>query len=199
MKNLTDMRAALARHRPLRLPGRRRLIRAAVAAVLADRPEGLSVLLVRRAERPGDPWSGDMALPGGRLAPDDAGGAAAACRETAEETGLRLAPEHRIGRLTDRITRAHRQPLPMVVSPFVFSYPERADDWRLNHEVEHAVWVPLAFLGEPRNRDRMYWRVAGPLAVPLPCYDFAGQRIWGLTLLMLDELVRVARRAGRNA
>ncbi len=184
----------LSRHRALRVPGRRRLIRAAVAVVLSEREAGLSVLLMRRAQRDGDPWSGDMAFPGGRLSRPDLGGGAAACRETQEETGLQLVQADRIGRLHDRVTRAHRQPLPMVVSPFVYAFPRDAGGWRLNHEVDRIVWVPLDYLVERGNRARMQWQL-GPLALPLPCYDYQDHRIWGLTLLMLDELMRIASRS----
>ena len=183
---------SLNSHRAIRVPGRRKLIRAAVAVVIRNAEAGPSVLLVRRAQRQGDPWSGDMAFPGGRLDAGDPGGCAAACRETLEETGLQLTEADRIGRLHDRITRAHRQPLPMVVSPFVFTFPNNPDEWRLNHEVDKVVWVPLAFLEERGNRNKMRWNL-GPIKLRLPCYDYQQNRIWGLTLLMLDELIRSTR------
>jgi 8-oxo-dGTP pyrophosphatase MutT (NUDIX family) len=47
------------------------------------------LLLIKRAKREGDPWSGDIALPGGHveLEEDDF---QAVCRETQEEIGLDL-------------------------------------------------------------------------------------------------------------
>src|SRR5512138_157863 len=63
---------------------------AAVAVVLVPSPD--AVLLIRRAERPGDPWSGHMALPGGRRESGDADLVATAIREAAEELGLALTP-----------------------------------------------------------------------------------------------------------
>ena len=184
------MLARLASHRALRLPGRRRLIRAAVAVVLAERNQQTCVLLMHRAERAGDPWSGHMSFPGGRLHAEDAGGGAAACRETREETGLYLRESDRVGRLNDRLTRAHHRRLPMVVSPFVFALPAGEQDWRTNHEVERLVWIPLAYFADPANRELMDWRV-GAFGLRVPCYYYEGHRVWGLTLLMLDELLRV--------
>src|SRR5207245_3035136 len=43
-------------------------VEAVVAILLWDEPEtGLQTLLVQRAEREGDPWSGQIGLPGGRV------------------------------------------------------------------------------------------------------------------------------------
>jgi len=48
------------------------LQRAAVAIVLRDGPAGIEVLFIRRAEHPNDPWSGQIAFPGGGRDPGDA-------------------------------------------------------------------------------------------------------------------------------
>ena len=58
--------------------------RAAVAIVLREMADGPQVLLIRRAQREGDPWSGHMAFPGGRVDPDDESLLATALRETHE-------------------------------------------------------------------------------------------------------------------
>ncbi|MDT0618149.1 CoA pyrophosphatase [Salinisphaera sp. P385] len=195
MNDLPALESALRRHRPLRLPARRRFIRAAVAVVVAPGPDGPQVLLTRRARRAGDPWSGDVSFPGGRLSTGDAGGGAAACREAFEETGLVLTETDRIGRLHDRLTRAHGRPLPMVVSPFVYRYPEQAGDLDGNHEVAEIFWLPLSVVVGREHRRTFAWRV-GPLRVPMPSRVHQGQTVWGLTLMMLGELARVAGRAG---
>ena len=67
---------------------------AAVAAVL-DR--NLDLLLIRRAVHERDPWSGNMAFPGGRVEPEDDGPLAAALRETLEEVGLPLRRDALLG------------------------------------------------------------------------------------------------------
>ena len=63
-----QIRESLARHQPTlvaRDPGH---AEAAVALVLAGVGNDLSLCAIRRAEHPLDPWSGHMALPGGRAA-----------------------------------------------------------------------------------------------------------------------------------
>lgn len=175
--------------RPRRIPGRSRMTRAAVAAILRDGTQGAELLLVQRARRVGDPWSGDMAFPGGRQQAEDRNTLETAMRETSEETGLALEPAACLGRLSDVVTRKHEHWRPMVVTPWLFRIEERPD-WQLNHELTSQVWVPLSFLMDTRNRERMRWKL-GPVKVNAPCYHYQDYRIWGLTLMMIDGLLRL--------
>lgn len=194
MTQLTELAAALAARRARLLPGRRWLTRAAVAVVLAESPvtPELSVLLMRRATRKGDPWSGHMSFPGGRVQREDANPRATALRETFEEVGLQLADDNYLARMSDVLTRRHERPTPMIVSPYAF-HCARPPQLIVNRESEEALWVPLSFLANPANRKQMTWKQLG-VTWRLPCYDYEGRRIWGLTLLMLNELLRIYRK-----
>src|ERR1700680_3050243 len=76
--------------------------RAAVALVLRQGARGLEILLIKRAEHMDDPWSGHVALPGGREEPADASLQETAVRETLEETGIDLARDGEVlGALDD--------------------------------------------------------------------------------------------------
>ena len=55
-------------------------------------------------------------------------------------------------------------------------------------EVQRAFWVPLARLRETA-RGRM-WRRIGFLPLPFPFVDLEGETLWGLTLQMVDALLR---------
>ena len=102
---------------------------AAVAVVLrppgrgdaTDRPLGYcDVLVIQRATSARDPWSGQMALPGGRLDPADAGLVGAAIRETMEETGVDLrAAGTLLGRIEAMRPLGVRIPA-ISIWPFVF-------------------------------------------------------------------------------
>lgn len=175
-------------HSPGKKLLRRLMKRSAVAMILQVRAGELHILMIKRAERKGDPWSGHMAFPGGRMEKSDANGFEVAVRETSEEVGLFIDERDEcIGRLSDLNARPTKGALGMAVSPFVFRL-EREVDFSPNYEVAETVWVPLEFLLDPDNREEMVWKYKS-MEIPMPCYMYEGRRIWGLSLMMLDELM----------
>lgn len=186
----------LGEHNPSRKLLRPLMKRSAVAMILQVRDGELHILMIKRAERQGDPWSGHMAFPGGRMDKTDANGFAVAVRETDEEVGLALGPEDEcIGRLSDLNARPHKGAFGMAVSPFVFRL-EREVEFVPNYEVAETVWVPLEFLLDTENREEMVWEYKG-IEIPMPCYMYGKRRIWGLSLMMLDELMDLVE--GKNS
>ena len=167
--------------------------RSAVALILQVREGELHILMIKRAEREGDPWSGHMAFPGGRKDPGDINGFACALRETEEEIGLQLLDDDLcIGRLSEINAMSRIRGFGMAVTPFVFRL-NREVTFNPNHEVAEVVWVPLEFLLETDNREQMEWEFRG-MKIKLPCYFFEGRRIWGLSLNMLDELLNLVEK-----
>src|SRR5258708_29910868 len=102
---LDQIRQALAGHRPRLLEPVPHQAEAAVALVLAGAAE-LALCVIRRAEHPGDPWSGHLALPGGRADPADPHPRAVAERETMAEVGLALDDRHWLGGLSHALGRS---------------------------------------------------------------------------------------------
>eukprot|EP00184_Porphyridium_aerugineum_P008799 CAMPEP_0184691446 /NCGR_PEP_ID=MMETSP0313-20130426/300_1 /TAXON_ID=2792 /ORGANISM="Porphyridium aerugineum, Strain SAG 1380-2" /LENGTH=511 /DNA_ID=CAMNT_0027149165 /DNA_START=483 /DNA_END=2018 /DNA_ORIENTATION=- len=105
----------------------------------------LEMLFIKRAPRNNDPWSGHIALPGGRA---DAGETdyETSIRETREEIGLDLNNGFIcIGRLNDRVVRARTKVMPMSYSGFVFFQQVcNTPDIKLNPgEIDSAFWVPM--------------------------------------------------------
>src|SRR5207247_6439205 len=164
--NPATLRLALRDHRPqvVDAPDARP---AAVALVLLEGPHGLEILLIRRAERADDPWSGQIALPGGRYGAGDLDLEATAVRETREETGVDLSGAERLGVLDDLYPRTPILP-PVVVRPFVFALARRAA-LVPSGAVQRAFWLPLAGLSEPGVRREVTLPCAGARG-PFPPY-----------------------------
>lgn len=197
MLRVDDLRRAIRSHDPYRVEERNGVSRAAVAAIMRDRDEGLELLFIQRTEHPEDPWSGHMAFPGGRVDDGDDGPIAAAVRETREELALDLETAGElIGRLSDVPAVGRGRPLPLVIEPYVFQI-QGDPEFVLNYEVSDVVWVPMGFLTERSNRSQMDWQRGG-VGAKLPCYRYEGYLIWGLTFGMVDELVELVAPSGHG-
>jgi len=138
---LARLVAELSSRKPLESNDRERP-KAAVALLLVPDPDRL--LVIRRADRVGDPWSGQLALPGGRWHAEDADLMATAIRETEEETGIHLDRAWCRAQLDDLVPMTAALP-PIMVRPFVFLLPEAIVPG-LSNEVAHAAWLPLVSL-----------------------------------------------------
>ena len=158
--------------------------RASVAIVLCGDTAAPSVCFVERARRARDPWSGDIAFPGGWAKHGDEGLRAAAMRETHEEIGLPLTDTHHMGDLP---------PMPIsrfdtefgIIGASVFyvgrSRPALQPDGR---EIARAFWVPATDLYHPDNRTVVHWSRSGP-PQPRPAITVGSGVVWGLTYRVL--------------
>jgi len=188
---LGEIRRALSAHEALVLAAEEKR-RAAVALVLRQAGDLPEVLFIERARREGDPWSGHMAFPGGRVDPGDDSARSAAERETLEEVGLDLANGEPLGRLDD-MHGHHAAGVPaLVISAFVYHV---ADPEPLvpNHEVHDSFWFPVPSLLDPERQVEYPPRSAswGPfpgIRVGTP----ESQVVWGLTYRFLEILLSVS-------
>jgi 8-oxo-dGTP pyrophosphatase MutT (NUDIX family) len=164
---------------------------AAVSLVLRAGRE-IDVLLIRRAEAEGDPWSGHMALPGGRRDRLDESLLQTAIRETLEETGVGLneggVP---LGPLAPLVPSTRRLP-PISIFPFVFGVPEGTRARAASPEVDEVIWTPILYLQSPQ--------AGGTVEIPIgddsrsfPCLRVGERVIWGLTYRILQDFFRVIR------
>ena len=185
MITLATVRRALREHRP-QVADAPDAKPAAVALVLLEGPEGLEILLIRRAERVDDPWSGHIAFPGGRYDVGDRDLEATAIRETREETGVDLSSAEPLGALDDLYPRTSLLP-PVVVRPFVFALTRRTP-LVPSDEVQRAFWLPLRRLSEPGVRREVTVTVRGG-AHTLPAYLVDDEMIWGMTERILTPFV----------
>lgn len=166
---------------------------AAVSLMLRPTGAGLEFLAIKRAESEGDPWSGHMALPGGRRDPGDADLWVTAVRETWEEIGVDLSQVGRLlGRLDDVAPRTRRIPA-IAIAPFVVAV--QADVVaQTSSEVERAVWVPLDVVVEEKHRGSMTLKTIPDREYPT--IEYEGHVIWGLTFQILGQFEMVLRRIG---
>ena len=183
-----DVRRALVGREPVLLESGLRQ-RAAVAIVLTDNASSLDLLLIERSQRVGDPWSGHMAFPGGRVDVGDATARAAAERETLEEVGLSLAGSELLGRLDD--LPGLPVPSDFAVSAFVF-YASAPGPLALNHEVRDAFWFPLAALSDRERQIDHPADVESDRLFPGILVDEPRRRVvGGLTYRFLDRFLSV--------
>lgn len=160
---------------------------AAVALVLVPGTRGVELLFIRRAERADDPWSGQVAFPGGRRDPGDPDLLATALRETREETGVDLARAERLGVLDDLVPNTPTLP-PVLVRPFVFALEERPALAAERGEVARAFWVALDRLAARGTRRDLVLTVRG-VERSFPAYRVGADVIWGLTERILTPFL----------
>lgn len=147
---------------------------AAVALVLRPRRE-LEGLFIRRAHREGDPWSGQVGLPGGFRTPEDASLEATARREAREEVGLDVEGACRLLGCLPPLRPANRSEV--EVFPFVYAL-RREVPVAARHEVTEVFWVPLTTLRASSATRRVR---EGGRELVVPAYRHEGRVIWGLT------------------
>ena len=178
----TDVHAALAARAPAQVTDAK-ASRAAVAVILRDGPQGIEVLFIRRAEHPQDPWSGQMAFPGGRAEPGDADLRATAIRETREEIGVDLATAAEpLGGLDEVRAMARMRPMNLAITPFVFRL-HRPFEPVLSDEVRSVHWLSLGELLGTARRSTMDYAHQGE-SMQFPCLRIDEIVIWGLTYRM---------------
>ncbi|MFI5347261.1 MAG: NUDIX hydrolase [Elusimicrobiota bacterium] len=163
------------------------IMETAVALILTPGARGLEALFIRRAERADDPWSGHIALPGGRREAADADRLATAVRETKEEVGFELPPSALLGALDDLAPSAPRLP-PLVIRPFVFGFDARPEA-SLSEEVAEVMWLPLAELTACEGKTTV--SIKG-VPVEVPCFNRGGVVVWGLTYRIVRGFFSIA-------
>ena len=186
---LDDIRLALAKP-----PAELNQPESKLAAVAAVITHGRELLFIKRSDFPGDPWSGHISFPGGRVEPSDQSALYAAQRESMEELSLDLTGAEDLGRLDDLPTIPGLPP--MVIRPFVFALPEMPP-LRPNGEVAGTHMLSLDFLLSNEGR-RSFKLAHRGNDYEMPCVEFQGQRLWGLTLLFVDDLLDRLDGGGRG-
>lgn len=151
---------------------------AAVALLLNHANEGFRILFVKRVENPVDPWSGQMAFPGGKRSSEDQSLRQTVVRETLEETNIDLLDRCRFLGVMTVLTSTQRPE--MKVLPFVVLL-EREPSIKLNKkELERFVWISMEELF--RNEKTVKFDFG-----EFPAYVVGDNIVWGLTYRILQN------------
>lgn len=150
-----------------------------------------SVLLIRRATSPRDPWSGQMALPGGRMDPADPTLVATAVRETREETGLELDPVHGLAGRLPAVSPMSVHVPSLTIWPFVFHVAPGVRARVASPEVAAVHWFGAGSLSDPTNRYRPLDTFAGETDL-VPSVRIDDQVVWGLTSRILNTFLQTS-------
>ena len=146
---------------------------AVLVPIVARQPEA-SVILTQRTPHL-SAHAGQIAFPGGKIDPEDAGPAAAAMREAGEEIGLARTVIEPIGYLDPYLTGTGYRIVPVVARI------DPGHHLKINpREVESVFEVPLGFLMDPSNHRQGSRELMGARRYfyEMP---FGERYIWGIT------------------
>ncbi len=164
---------------------------AVIAAILRPGTRGAELLLIRRAENPRDPWSGHMALPGGRRDDTDADLLDTVIREVREEVHLDLRRDAQLlGSLPSVRAVARGRDIDLEIFPIVYSLDRDIAPLANPGEVQSIVWAPVQHLLSAAARSFFEYSVPGQ-RLRFPAFDVDGHRVWGLTYRVLTNLLDV--------
>jgi len=138
--------------------------------------------LIKRTERVGDPWSGQIAFPGGHKTSSDRNFFETAVREAHEEVGIDLRQHELLGQLPLVYARTRR----VQVAPFVFQLKTNVIV-KSNEEVAEKFWVPLSLLALSEVNRTEVKVEEGKLNVE--AYIYGGNIVWGLTFRIINILL----------
>ena len=185
---LDELRRRVQAHSPLALPSDRPFPEAAVLMPITRSDEPQLVLTLRASGL--STHGGEVAFPGGRRDPEDESLVFTALREAQEEVGLEPALVEVVGPLSTQISRHG-----IKVTPYVGLIPERVEFRANRAEIDALFQVPLAFFrDDPREITHRIDYLGHSWYVP--SYRYAGFKIWGLTAMMVVELVNLLYGAG---
>ena len=174
--SLTSLIEGVTAHQPRVLSGHE-LAQASVLVAITDQQEPEVILTLRSSQMP--THKGEVAFPGGKAEASDSDAIATALREAHEEVGLDPKHVRVIGPLDQVISR-----FGFLVTPVLGIVPADIELNADSREIEGVFRVPLKFFldGQPDQIDQ-FGSFRGPR------WYFQGYTIWGLTAMMLAELL----------
>jgi 8-oxo-dGTP pyrophosphatase MutT (NUDIX family) len=157
---------------------------AAVALLLREPKKSedlhdLEILFVKRVDNPLDPWSGQMALPGGKRESIDDSLTDTVLRETREEVNINLQACQFLGILEPHTSTPRPD---MNIYPFVFLCDSHTSVVVNPAELEKFVWISINRLQNNRT-------IASLHCGSFPAFMVAENIIWGLTYRIVTRFI----------
>jgi len=158
---------------------------AAVAIIKVLTPEE-SFLILRRANHPSDPWSGQFSFPGGRKEEKDNSLLKTCIRETVEEVGVILTPEMMATKLP--VTPAGRNmKSPVWVQPFIFVLQNQPPIVLNPREVQSVCW-----LNSENFQKKQHHRKVELLPDQFfPAFPLEDYYLWGFTYKLMKSILNM--------
>ncbi len=155
---------------------------AAVGIMLTGDDNNIETLMIKRLVRHDDPWSGQIAFPGGRFKIGDGNLLSTMIREVYEELGINLAGQGEIIGSLDVVSPGNMPDL--KVTPYVIVLKKKPIIIPSHEEVEEAFWVRL---NELRPGESEVITALGPRIVS--GFFYKDYFIWGMTNRILKDLL----------
>jgi len=150
---------------------------AAIALLLKPVDKDLEVLFVKRVANPNDPWSGQMALPGGKRDAKDQNLKQTVVRETLEEININLLDRCRFLGVMKTLRSTQRPEMKILSFVFLLEHEPKIE---LNEELEEFIWISLEELVQHKGAAKFSFG-------EVPAYVVGNTVIWGLTYRILEK------------
>lgn len=167
-----------------------RVMRAAVSVIIIA---GTEIIMIKRAERKEDPWSGHIGFPGGREEESDKfNPLKTAIRETNEEIGVQLEQSDFTRRLTPLLPDKDFKGYKLELWPFLFEL-ENVLDLNIDpNEVDEIIKLPIKKITPELDLSEKEFSVLNGDKKTLPCLSLNENHVvWGLSLMILTEVNKV--------
>jgi 8-oxo-dGTP pyrophosphatase MutT (NUDIX family) len=159
---------------------------ATVALLLRMVNHDLEALFVKRVDRPTDPWSGQMALPGGKREAKDENLRQTVIRETLEETGIDLLHCCRILGVLKTTTSAVKPEIRVLPVVILLEHQPLIN---LNKkELERFAWIPIRELFNHKGTVKFSFG-------EFPAYVVGNNIIWGMTYRIVENLLHTLEKS----
>ena len=161
---------------------KRKTRKAAVLLLLYPKQNEMHIALIRRPIYRGV-HSGQIALPGGKVEPEDVSLMDTALRETWEEVGV----AKNLVKIVKTMTKVFIPPSNFWVHPFIGITKTRPNFKKQDDEVAEILEVPIASLLDDSNIEMQTISNTYVKNLKVPAFNLQGAIAWGATAMMLNE------------